>query len=531
MGTTGLETAFASVYTELVVPGVLPLALVVAKLSEGAALMGLALPRIAVGQPAELCLLDLGATLAGRRVRLRVARGELLLRRPDAARARARDRRRRGGRLPGAGVRPDRRMSAAYVLLEDGARFDGEACGAPGHAVGEVVFTTGMSGYQECMTDPSFYAQLITFTAPMIGNYGVSAEAMESERVHARAAIMREAVNSEDAPSAERGWLDWLLDCGVPGITGVDTRALVRHIREAGAMLGGVFPGAIAEDEARALIAAEPPMTGARPRPRGRRRASRRSSTATAAGRTSSRSTPAIKTSIVRNFVSRGATLELLPCTTPAEEVFARRADGIFLVPGPGRSRDARLPVDTVRQAIGKLPVFGHLPRPPDALAGGRPRDLQAPVRAPRRQPSGEGPAHRPHRDHDAEPRVRGRARPASGSRPTSGGGAHAREPERRHGRGAAARRGARLLRAVPPRGEPGPARQPGPVRRVHRARSRRARVPSRDDLQQDPGHRLRPDRDRPGVRVRLLRARRPARRCARRATRSSWSTRTRPRS
>ena len=74
-----------------------------------------------------------------------------------------------------------------------------------------------MSGYQECMTDPSFHAQLITFTAPMVGNYGVSAEAMESDRVHARAAIMREAVNAEARPSAERGWLDWLRDCGVPG--------------------------------------------------------------------------------------------------------------------------------------------------------------------------------------------------------------------------------------------------------------------------------------------------------------------------
>ena len=102
--------------------------------------------------------------------------------------------------------------TGSYILLEDGTRFDGEACGAPVHAVGEVVFTTGMSGYQECMTDPSFHAQLITFTAPMVGNYGVSAAAMESDRIHARAAIMREAVNAEDAPSAERGWLDWLLD-------------------------------------------------------------------------------------------------------------------------------------------------------------------------------------------------------------------------------------------------------------------------------------------------------------------------------
>ncbi len=249
-------------------------------------------------------------------------------------------------------------MSSAYVLLADGTRFDGEACGAPGHAVGEVVFTTGMSGYQECVTDPSFAAQLITFTAPMVGNYGVSAEAMESDRVHARAAIMREAVNSEDAPSAERGWLDWLLDCGVPGITGVDTRSLVRHIRDAGAMLGGVFPATIGEDEARALIAAEPPMTG---RDLAREVTPQEPSIVHGDG-----SGPhivaldtGIKRSIVRNFVTRGATLELLPCTTPAADVLARGADGIFLVPGPGDPATLGYLVETVRQAIGRLPVFG----------------------------------------------------------------------------------------------------------------------------------------------------------------------------
>ncbi len=89
-----------------------------------------------------------------------------------------------------------------YVLLEDGTRFDGEWCGAAQPAVGEVVFTTGMSGYQESITDPSFAGQLIAFTYPHIGNYGVSSDAMESERAWARAAIMREACNREDAPSA-----------------------------------------------------------------------------------------------------------------------------------------------------------------------------------------------------------------------------------------------------------------------------------------------------------------------------------------
>ena len=119
------------------------------------------------------------------------------------------------------------------LLLEDGTRFDGVACGADGVAVGEVVFTTSMSGYQEAVTDPSFAGQLITFTAPHVGNYGVGSEAMESDRIHARAAIMRAAVNREDAPGAEGGWLDWLHDCGIPAISGVDTRALVRHIRDA----------------------------------------------------------------------------------------------------------------------------------------------------------------------------------------------------------------------------------------------------------------------------------------------------------
>ena len=150
--------------------------------------------------------------------------------------------------------------ATGYVLLEDGTRFDGDACAAQGHAVGEVVFTTGMSGYQESMTDPSFAGQLIAFTYPHIGNYGASTEAMESSRAWARAAIMRDARNGEDAPSAERGWLDWLADCGVVGITGVDTRALVRHIRDAGAMRGGVFPGAMPAARARELIGKNPDL-------------------------------------------------------------------------------------------------------------------------------------------------------------------------------------------------------------------------------------------------------------------------------
>jgi carbamoyl-phosphate synthase small subunit len=248
-------------------------------------------------------------------------------------------------------------VTSAYVFLEDGARFDGEACGAPGPVTGEVVFNTAMSGYQEAMTDPSYAGQLITFTYPHIGNYGVSERAMESDRVHARAAIMRAAVNREDAPGAERPWLDWLADCGVPAITGVDTRALVRHIRDAGAMRGGVFPGDMEEARARELIGAEPPMDGLD---------LAREVTPPAMTEHGSGDGPriaaidtGIKSSIVANLVSRGARLELHPCTTNAQELLARDADAYFLANGPGDPAALDYIVDTVRELVGRKPVFG----------------------------------------------------------------------------------------------------------------------------------------------------------------------------
>src|SRR5437762_2572265 len=153
----------------------------------------------------------------------------------------------------------------AYLLLEDGTRFDGQFCGDPAASTGEVVFNTSMTGYQEAVTDPSYAGQIITFTYPLIGNYGVAAEAMESDRPHARGVIMREAKNHEDAADAEGGWLDWLRDCAIPAIDGVDTRALVRHIRDRGAMRGGVLPADTPEAEAREGVAREPPMHGADP--------------------------------------------------------------------------------------------------------------------------------------------------------------------------------------------------------------------------------------------------------------------------
>jgi len=246
---------------------------------------------------------------------------------------------------------------SAYVLLEDGTRFDGDAVGADKHATGEVVFTTGMAGYQESMTDPSFAGQLLAFTYPHIGNYGVSEPAMESDRIWARAAIMRAATNTEDAPTAERGWLDWLADCGIPAITGVDTRELVRHIRDAGAMRGGVFPGTMGEPEARDLIAAEPSMVGADfakvVTPPEKTVHGHGGSPRIAAIDTG------IKQSIVRNLVSRGAEVTLHPCTVSVEELLADDPDALFLANGPGDPAALGYVVDTVRAVVGQKPVWG----------------------------------------------------------------------------------------------------------------------------------------------------------------------------
>ncbi|MEX2447160.1 MAG: glutamine-hydrolyzing carbamoyl-phosphate synthase small subunit [Solirubrobacterales bacterium] len=247
-------------------------------------------------------------------------------------------------------------MSAGYVLLEDGSRFDGELCGSPDAALGEVVFNTAMTGYQESVTDPSYAGQIVVFTYPLIGNYGVSAAAMESDRAHARGVVMRDPKNGEDAATAEGGWLDWLADCGVAGIGGVDTRALVRQIRDRGAMRGGIFAATLPEAEARERIAAEPAMAG------------------TDLARTVSPPQPVrfegggphvvgidtgVKLNIVRQLRERDCRVTLLPCASSAEQVLAENPDVVFLANGPGDPAALDYVVDTVRELIGQRPVFG----------------------------------------------------------------------------------------------------------------------------------------------------------------------------
>jgi carbamoyl-phosphate synthase small subunit len=250
--------------------------------------------------------------------------------------------------------------ASAYVLLEDGARFDGEAAGAAGEALGEVVFNTSMSGYQEAVTDPSYRGQTIVFTYPLIGNYGVSRTHMESERVQARAVVMREGVDREDSPHAEGGWLTWLADCGVPAISGVDTRALVRHIRDKGAMRGGVFPAELPEREAMERVHAEPPMSG---RDLAREVTPAEPVALDPLGAEESAFVvgidTGIKDSIVRNLRSRGVRLELHSCTATAEELLAADPDAVFLANGPGDPAALDYVVESVRGVVGKVPVWG----------------------------------------------------------------------------------------------------------------------------------------------------------------------------
>src|SRR3954449_13397415 len=145
-------------------------------------------------------------------------------------------------------------MPEGFLVLEDGGVFRGSSVAADGIAFGEAVFTTAMTGYQEVATDPSFAEQIVAFTAPMVGNYGVGGGRDESSGRQARAVVMREA----------RGpaWTDWLHDHGVVGLSGIDTRSLVLHLREAGAMRAIAIAGEASVEEAVAAVKEQPAMAG-----------------------------------------------------------------------------------------------------------------------------------------------------------------------------------------------------------------------------------------------------------------------------
>jgi carbamoyl-phosphate synthase small subunit len=253
---------------------------------------------------------------------------------------------------------------AALLVLADGTTFEGHTIGwwdpeRPHPATGEVVFNTTLTGYQEVLTDPSYAGQIVCFTYPHIGNYGITAADNESRRAFCRGLIVRELSPRPSSWRSERSLGDFLAEQRLPGLSGIDTRRLTRHIRDAGSMPAAFGPvsgeGALSETALTEAAQAEPGTDGvdlvgevttadAYPTGVGLLRV-----VAYDFG---------IKRAILRHL-GRLATVEVVPASTPAEAVLARRPDGVFLSNGPGDPSAVTYAINAIRDLLGLVPVFG----------------------------------------------------------------------------------------------------------------------------------------------------------------------------
>ena len=256
----------------------------------------------------------------------------------------------------------------AILVLKDGTVFEGESIGAPGRALGEVVFDTTMVGYQQCLTDPSFRAQILAFTYPLIGNYGSNGEDFESGRCQAAGIVVRELCEEPSNFRSEFSLGAFLKEHGVVGIAGVDTRALTRKLRTVGVMMGAIStdetpaealrrieenPGYGEMDLVEVVSTAQPyewapgPTCPTGPTP----------------PRTSGPRIVAvdygIRESILRNLHRLGCRTVVMPCRVTADQVLEEKPDGVVLSPGPGDPARLGYAVDCVRGLLGKVPVFG----------------------------------------------------------------------------------------------------------------------------------------------------------------------------
>jgi carbamoyl-phosphate synthase small subunit len=233
------------------------------------------------------------------------------------------------------------------LILEDGTVFAGESVGAEGFAFGEAVFTTSMTGYQEVATDPSFEAQIVCFTAPMVGNYGVHERRSESRRTHARAVVMREARGPE--------WTDWLHERGVVALSGVDTRSLVLHLRAAGAMRAAAVAGEHDVDEVLQAVRSQPEMAGA---------ALVAGVSAVEAYTHAAEGAVRVavvdfgcKRSILRRLEAAGAAVDVFPHDVDADTLAGY--DGVLLSPGPGDPAPLEAEAAMLAELLGRTPVLG----------------------------------------------------------------------------------------------------------------------------------------------------------------------------
>jgi carbamoyl-phosphate synthase small subunit len=245
----------------------------------------------------------------------------------------------------------------AFVLLEDGTWFPGTTPWPIEPSFGEVVFTTSLSGYQETFTDPSYLGQIVVMTAPMIGNYGVNAEDLESGRPQVEGVVVRELSRSHSNWRATGSLGDWLAGHGIPLIEGVDTRKLTRHLREAGAMRGVVALGREPDDAIRQRLEAFPRMEGLD-------LASRATVSAPYSEGAEGPHVVAydfgMKRNIVRMFAGTGCRVTVVPAATTADEIRALEPDGLFLSNGPGDPAAVEYVLPHIRDlADSGVPTFG----------------------------------------------------------------------------------------------------------------------------------------------------------------------------
>ena len=261
----------------------------------------------------------------------------------------------------------------ALIALEDGTIFEGKSFTGPGEAVGEIVFNTSMSGYQEVLTDPSYTGQIVTMTYPLIGNYGVNREDMESAGIHLKAFLVKEYNGFPSNHRSDRTLAEFLKEHGILGVEGFDTRALVRHIRTKGAMKSIVstedldpeslvkrareWSGLVGQDMVKRVTCTEPYCWG-----ENKPAAGNNFSTAKASGENPLKIVAfdfGIKYNQLRLFAEKGCLMQVVPATTDARTVLDMNPDGIFLSNGPGDPEGVEGVVDTIKELLGKKPIFG----------------------------------------------------------------------------------------------------------------------------------------------------------------------------
>jgi carbamoyl-phosphate synthase small subunit len=247
---------------------------------------------------------------------------------------------------------------SGLLVTADGTAFAGTSVGAPGVAVGEVVFNTTMTGYQEVLTDPSYSGQVVVMTMPHIGNYGVNAEDDQAPRPLAKAMVTRSMSRYHASWRAEGGLPNWLSDRGVVALTDVDTRRLTRHIRSEGAMPVAVGSG-VGAAELESIAAAAPTMTG--------------QELATTAGHATGYNVEAkgvrigrvvaidlgMKRAILDQLSDRGLEIEVVPAAATASDILAIRPDGVFVSNGPGDPEPLNGAVSMIEGLLGRVPLFG----------------------------------------------------------------------------------------------------------------------------------------------------------------------------